>query len=119
MLGAPNGHHLRETAVHGSGMCEALHGFTSFVKSGDLFPPRPSPPVHNSSVLPQPLEVVERMSCLLLAAWPTGLGGTRLQSASLWGGVGGGDEPHQSHSGHESPLSSIRFRNRVLPAACF
>lgn len=39
MLGAANGYHPRETAVHGQ-VCVALHGFTSFVKSGDFcFPP--------------------------------------------------------------------------------
>ena len=121
MLGATNGHHLREMAVHGSGMCEALHGFTSFVKSGDFcFPPGLLLLFITPLSFRSPCKLRRGMSCLLLAhrpwrtqtlvSFPTGWGEGwgRAPSEPHWP-----QKPSEQHPVQESGAASCLFVVRI------
>ena len=121
MLGATNGHHLREMAVHGSGMCEALHGFTSCVKSGDFcFPPGLLLLFITHLSFPSPCKLWRGMSCLLLAHRPW-RNQTLVSFPMGWGGGSGQapSEPHwpqkpsEQHPGQDLGAASCLFVVRI------
>lgn len=88
-----------------------------------MFSPRPSPPVHNSSVLPHPLEVVERdvLSAVGGLAHVPWRNQTPVSFLTGWGGGWrrAPSEPHwpqklsEQHPVQESGAASCLFLVRI------